>query len=379
MATRGDSRRSRAFLPGSAAPDRLYRELFSRIFDPCALYRIQYDPEGTPLDALFLDVNPAYEASTGVRRGDLLGKPFLDVWGKAEREWRELILHVAGSGESKHYEGPNRDTGKYYFALAFCPSPGHVAVVFMDVTDRRRDEELLRQKQRQLEEYRGELRSLATRLSLAEEETRREIAIHLHDRFGYDLILALHQIQEAAAVPALPSEAGDRIGEARSMLERLLQDMRSFTFQISPPLLYEVGLEAAVGDLGDRLFPPRDIAFDFREPFPPLDLEKPTRVLLYQMARELFLNVLKHSGARRVQVRLRRAKGKVVLIVEDDGVGFRFPIRRETAGRSGLGLFGIQEKLHAVGGSLRVLSEPGKGAAVLVAVPESLPAKEGYP
>jgi PAS domain S-box-containing protein len=360
------------------ASDRLYRELFSRIFDPCALYRIQCGPDGNPLDALFLDVNPAYEASTGIRREDLLGKPFLDVWGRAEREWRDLILKVARSGESEHYEGPNRDTGKYYFALAFCPSPGHVAVVFMDVTERRRDEELLREKQRQLEEYRGELRSLATRLSLAEEETRREIATHLHDRFGYDLVLTLHQLQEVEGVPALPAEAGKRVAEVRRLLERLLQDTRSFTLQISPPLLYEVGLEAAIGDLGDRLFPIRNIAFDFQEPSHSLDLERPARVLLYQMVRELFLNVLKHSGAQKVQVRLRRAKDKIVLVVEDDGIGFRFADRQEPARRLGLGLFSIQEKLHAVGGLLRVISEPGKGASVLVAIPDRLPSKGGY-
>ena len=98
------------------------RKLFYRIFDPIALYRVIYDDNGNPTKVVFLDVNPAYERVMGVKRKQVVGHTFAEVWPCAEKEWHQLVIDVAHSGRSKHHEGESRDTGKYLYGLGFTES-----------------------------------------------------------------------------------------------------------------------------------------------------------------------------------------------------------------------------------------------------------------
>ncbi|MGA7578394.1 MAG: CHASE3 domain-containing protein [Desulfobaccales bacterium] len=220
--------------------------------------------------------------------------------------------------------------------------------------------------------YQDNLRSLASQLSLVEERERRRLAVYLHDRIGHNLALTnirLGELQKMAPgrFPGLPVAELERIGR---LLEQTISDTQSLTFQISSPILYELGLEAALESLTEQIQQEHGISARFVSDGQPTPLDEDVRILLYQAVNELLVNVVKHAEAQNLKVSIRREGGKLLIEVADDGVGFLVP---EPEGRdrkgSGFGLFSIRERLRAFGGLLKVQSSPGAGTRVTLMVP----------
>lgn len=337
--------------------------LFAKILEPVALYRAMFDGEGSFIDVVYLDVNPAYERLMCISREDIIGCTFKEVWSNRENEWQDIILQVAKTGIYARHEGLSHDTGKYLHAVAFSPAREVVAVIFLDMTPWKKAEEALLEKEALLTEYRQELRNLAARLSLAEERTRREIAVKLHDRVGYSLVSLLSRLRSER------QKHEGCLGEAIDEVEQLLSDTRLLTLEISSPLLYEVGLESALASLVERMLTPHGIGWSFRESGPKSVISMDIRILMYQMTQELLLNVIKHSRAKNVCLRVQRGKKRVRILVEDDGAGFSGNTPKYWGKWAGMGLFSIRERLHSVGGEIRILSEKGKGSSVTMVAP----------
>jgi len=201
------------------------------------------------------------------------------------------------------------------------------------------------------------LRSLTSQLSLAEERERRRIAVYLHDNIGQKLAISsikLGQLRDVAQSDALSSG----LDEIRQLFKQIIQDTKSLTFKISSPILYELGLEAAVEWLTEELQNQHGIPSYFEDDHQPKPLDEDLRVLIFQAANELLLNVVKHAHARQVQVAVRRAEGQLHLSVYDDGVGFNVAEISSRWGRKdgGFGLFSIRERLQAFGGQLDIKS-----------------------
>lgn len=217
---------------------------------------------------------------------------------------------------------------------------------------------------------REQLRLLARRLALAEEAERQRIATGLHDKLGHGLALAkiklgmLRQAEGAAGRAALA-------GEALGLLDEAIRETRSLTFELSPPVLHEVGLEPAIENLCDRLARESGIDFHCQTDPPPRLLAREQRVLLYRGVRELLHNVVKHARAHSAWVRVRRAAGEIRILVEDDGEGFEVAaLAGPSDVSSGFGLFSLREGLEAVGGRLEIDSTPAKGTRIALIAPE---------
>ncbi len=344
-----------------------YSALFEKNFCPFAIYEVLRDEKGTKRQITFRDVNPAYEAVMGIARENVIGKTFRNVWPDAEEQWLEIIEEVVRTGESVDHQGYNRDTGRHLQALAFSVNEKEVAVLFLDITPRILAQKALKRKEQRLLRYRETLRRLATKLTLAEEKTRRQIATDLHDRIGYSLAMILHKLHQAVETEPDATHKGP-LEEALSMVEGVIRDTRSLTFEISSPLLYEVGLEAALESLGEQMLAPHEIAFHFTETGPELALNQDVKVLLFQMARELLVNVIKHAQAGEVRMRIIRETDALSLEVEDDGVGFSSAIFRESP-EGVFGLFSIRERLRHIGGIIQVGLSPEGGAKITLWTP----------
>ena len=224
----------------------------------------------------------------------------------------------------------------------------------------------------QLVAYQEDLRSLASQLTLAEERERRRLAIDLHDRIGHALALAnikLGELQKTVPgkFPGFPIAELEKTGK---LLEEAIRDTRSLTFKISSPILYELGLEAALESLTEQVQEEHGIAARFTSDGRPQPLDEDVRVLLFQAVGELLVNVVKHAQARSFTVSMGRDNGVLKLKVDDDGVGFRVaPMAIPRRGRGGFGLFSICERLRPFGGVLEVQSAPGTGTHVTLTVP----------
>ena len=242
-----------------------------------------------------------------------------------------------------------------------------IRYAIIDITDRKKAE-----KRRITHQY--QLRRLSSILSLAEERERRRIAVELHDGLGQSLAMiniklgALHA-SEAATDPAGP------VQEVRELVKHAIQRIRSLTMELSSPILYDLGLEAALEWLTENFKQTHGLRCVFVcERRRVLSLSNDLRALLFSATRELLLNVVKHAQAKTANVSVRCDNHTIRISVADDGVGFVYN-PHVTLTDHGFGLFSIHERLIHLGGGMEVDTKPGQGARITLVLP--LEKKEG--
>jgi signal transduction histidine kinase len=236
-----------------------------------------------------------------------------------------------------------------------------------DITKRKKNEE-------RLLEYQTQLKNLASKLSLTEERERRYIAEGLHD----DIIQPLAFLD--IKMDSLKKTIRDRdliesCNEMQETIRELIKTSRAFTFDLSSPVLYELGLEAAIEEwLATNIRQKHKIETVFEDDGESKPLDNDMRASLFKAVKELLVNVVKHSKAGNVKVSVTRCEDKIQIRVEDNGVGFR-PVEKK--GLSGYGLFSIHERLDYFGGSFDIESEPEKGTRVTLTAPLKLDSISG--
>ena len=217
--------------------------------------------------------------------------------------------------------------------------------------------------------YQKQLRSLASELSLSEERLRRRIATNVHDHVGQNLAISKIKI-ESLRESVSSSELAKGLEEIRDLIAQAIESTRSLTFELSPPVLYELGFEAAMEWLVKQTRQQYGLSTEFKGNGQTKLLDDNVRILLFQAVRELLVNVAKHAQAHNVTVSTRRVGNEIQVSVEDDGVGFDISqTRSQDYKTAGFGLFSIRERLGHIGGHLEVESEPGFGTRVTLVAP----------
>ena len=151
----------------------------------------------------------------------------------------------------------------------------------------------------------------------------------------------------------------------------MIKDTRSLTYELSPAILYQLGLGAGLESLVEQMKEQSGIMIHFKDDKLPKPLDNDTSIFLYRSVNELLINILKHAKARNAKVSFERNNNQVLISVEDDGVGFT-PSRRyasKNAGSKGLGLFSIKERLNQLGGKFKIISKPGHGTRASLMLP----------
>ena len=208
---------------------------------------------------------------------------------------------------------------------------------------------------------------MASELSLTEERERRRLATDLHDHVGQ--ILALAQIKLGAIRESASStQLVEPMDEVRRLIEQTIQYTRSLTFELSPPILYDLGFEAAVEWLAELMQEQQGITVKVQADRSSKPMYDEIRVILFQTVRELLGNVVKHANAKNIRVFIAREEAALQVRIEDDGLGMGSSADAAN-GPSGFGFFSIKERLQYLGGQLDVVSEPGWGTRVTLQVP----------
>jgi PAS domain S-box-containing protein len=231
-----------------------------------------------------------------------------------------------------------------------------------------------KQAERALKEAYDQLRDLTGRLTEAEEIERRRLARELHDEFGQALTGLKFDVawltKEMSRVNKVPDAAGIK---AKTMgmshaIDGLIKSVRATAASLRPGVLDDLGLVAALewlaGSFHERTGLPCDLMIDSSARDLPTDLTLATTV--FRGAQELLTNVMRHAQASKASIRLTAGEGQMVLTIGDDGRGFTLDQWKQ--GRS-LGLRGLQERVQLVGGSVSIVSSPGAGTKVTLALP----------
>lgn len=201
---------------------------------------------------------------------------------------------------------------------------------------------------------------------LLEKEAKR-IAHALHDQAG--AILASAGIELDLAVRDLEEEDRARLAFIRRLIDETGEQLRHLSHELRPTILDDLGLRAALDFLAEGVRGRAGIAIELRGRLrerPPAAVE----TAVYRIVQEALNNVLLHAGeAATVKISMEAKQSTLHCAVSDDGGGFDLKAVLQGAGRHGLGLLGMRERAHAVGGTLLIESTPGHGTLIEVVVP----------
>jgi signal transduction histidine kinase len=211
---------------------------------------------------------------------------------------------------------------------------------------------------------------------LAQGRERERIAAGLHDDIGQTLAVAalkLGELQRLVAAPA-GSAAQATLAELRQLLGEATRATRSATFDLSCPLLAQLGLVDALDGVLRRAGEGHALQVALRGDAPDPPLAEPALSVVFRVARELVFNVCKHAGAHRLELRLRSCLRGLALTVADDGRGFLTADARLRFGpEGGYGLASASAQVQALGGRLVLRSRPGRGTVARLWLPAGAP------
>ena len=231
--------------------------------------------------------------------------------------------------------------------------------------ERRHAEETVRQ-------YAERQEHLSRNLLEAQEAERRRLARELHDEIGQVLTAVKINVQ---AVRNHVSPAGlPRVEESIEVVNRAIQQVRDLSLDLRPAMLDDLGLAAAVRWYVDRQAQRAGLAIQATIDVAPGSLSPEAETVCFRIIQEALTNVVRHSKALHVQITLTCPAEELILVVRDDGLGFD-PATVDVASGSGrgLGLLGMQERVHLVGGRLEISTRPGRGTEVRARVPLAPP------
>ncbi|MBN1818790.1 MAG: PAS domain S-box protein, partial [Sedimentisphaerales bacterium] len=327
----------------------------------------------TPGIGKMIYVSPAYEKIWGRSRESLYENPrsFLEGVHPKDRDRMNLGLqrHAQGLWDFE-YRIVRPDGNVRWVRDRGFPIRNEQGQLFLmcgvasDITVRRQAEEKLRANQKAL-------RSLTAELSVMEERERRAIAVDLHDSVGQILAFAARELEMLRRTQE--GEAGTVLDEVRAYLDQAIRETRTLSFDLSPSALYDLGLEAALEDLAERLFKDKGIQCSWNRNGQPALLEVPIRTLLYRSVRELLINIVKHAQARHVEISLEHVEDHFKITVQDDGRGFDMAdLYWRGSKPQGFGLLSIRERLRHLGGRFQMQSSDGNGTTITLITPISL-------
>jgi len=198
----------------------------------------------------------------------------------------------------------------------------------------------------------------------AQEEERRRISRELHDETGQGLMVLRFQLEMLAGEASSATRKG-KIEESLDLLDRTIEGLRRTIARLSPRLIEELGLVAAIRREAEVVSKRSGIHAHIELPEDPGPLYHDLEVALYRSVQEALHNVTRHSQAKNFTVKLEQSPSKVALQIADDGVGFS----PRTARERGFGLTGMRERAAALGGTVKVRSQREKGTTIRLVFP----------
>jgi PAS domain S-box-containing protein len=359
-------------------------EKFRSIFEcsPMAMYCYRLGEDGR---LILSGANPAADRETGIAHGSLYGKTLEEAFpALVGTDVPQIYKGVAGGtlgAQSFVIRYDDERIAGHFDVRVFQTGRGTIVVAFMDISDRMKVQDELKESREELElrvqrrtaqlqERTGQLRALASELTLAEERERRRIAKLIHDELQQMLVAAVLN------VGMLKTKMTDEAAAAElDHVERILRDSidttRSLTTELSPAVLHQCGLAAALNWLRPWGMEKYGLTVEV-EADEGVSPELDVGVTLFQCVRELLFNVVKHSGVKSAGLRMWQTphEGEIRIEVSDDGNGFDPKVVRAREGTTGgFGLFNIRERLELLGGGLEIESAPGCGSRFMLRVP----------
>ncbi len=321
---------------------------------------------------------------TGAAAGTAHGLGWIDYVHPDDKEvataqWNRCV--ESGANYEAEYRMRSRDHLYRWFRARAVPIHNSTGAIIRwygicsDIHDSKLLEQSIRESATKLEkmvdERTAELRQLSVRLMTMQDQEHRRIARELHDGLGQELAVA--KIVLDSALQQEPAPATRRAcREAIAIIDRAIQQVRSMSHLLHPPLLDEVGLLSAISWYVDGLAERSGIETSLHvEPqdFPRLTPDLETAI--FRIVQEALTNVFRHAAASQVWITLAQRGVQTAVTVRDNGRGIGAKIAELQPESLGVGIRGIKQRAKEFGGELRV-SNANPGTVVEVVIPSPI-------
>lgn len=374
--------------------DKRYRSLFETMHEGFALCEIICDAAGKPCDFRYLEVNAVFEEILGVNRSQAVGKTLREVFPQVEDYWIDIYGKVALTGVPTHFENYLRALDKHFAVAAFSPKPGQFAAIFMDITERKRAEQVLEETNKRLSNALGELKT--TQQQIVQQERLRALGTMAsgiaHDFnnslaaiLGYSELLLhrpgyLDDKEKARNYIEMMNTAAQDAGKVVNRLRefyRHREETEVFALVDVNQLVNEA--VALTQPKWKAEAEAHGVSVDVRTDLPSVPLVAANAANIREALTNLIFNAvdaMPYGGT--ITIRTRRDDDHNVIEVADTGTGMTEEVRRRclepfftTKGERGTGLglsmvYGIIQRHE---GTIDIQSEIGKGTIFIISLP----------
>jgi two-component system CheB/CheR fusion protein len=353
---------------------------------------------GKDLHGTITSWNRGAQRLFGYTEQEAVGQQIMIVIPPEQQDKELLILERVRRGESsEQIETVRRRKDGSLVTVSVTVSPiknsaGEVvgaSSIARDITERKEAQARLLQSGAELERAvkaktaevvhsHERLRAMTTDLNLTEQRERKRLAAELHDHLAQLLVLGKLKLGQSRRSNQPQEKRDELITETDELLSDALTYTRTLVADLSPPVLYEFGLEAAFKWLAEKMQRHGlTVMVQSETEIPKLPDDQ--TVLLFQSVRELLMNVAKHAKSGTATVRLECRSGELRIEVQDRGEGFHHDaLAADDISRSQkFGLFSVRERIQALGGRFDLNSVPGEGTTAVITVKLTMTQVEG--
>ena len=292
----------------------------------------------------------------------------------SEKDTSHLIkekIELRKKGVADAYELPViKKSGEKFWALLsgspYYNSKGEVIGslgIIKDISEQKRlQNELENERKRRL---------IAINTENVQENERQRIANEMHDGLGQVLTAISYSIDNNLKDRDDSKEYQEQVTQIQDLIDNAIEETKRISHDLSPVLLRDFGLIPAIEHIVDQTNAQKKIAVKFNEYNFSERIDKKTENALYRITQEAVNNILKHSKAKNANIQILRHPESIVLVIDDDGIGFDVDkeIKSKKYQWTGIGLISMSDRAQAHNGTLEINSSPGKGTEILVEIP----------
>ncbi|WP_405567989.1 PAS domain-containing protein [Polaribacter sp. Asnod6-C07] len=223
---------------------------------------------------------------------------------------------------------------------------------------------------REIEEYQESLQKLTTEITLVEENQKKEIATNIHDHLSQALVISNMKIKELQRKPELKN-IDEELHFVEDHITDALANSRRITSELSPPILYQLGIIEALYWLLENIETKHKIKCEINEDEEHIKLNEISSILLYRSIQEILNNAIKYAKATLITINILKKNQGLDIVIKDNGIGFNINKLNNfrNSNGSGFGLFTVQERIKNIKGKFKITSEINKGTSVNIYIP----------
>jgi signal transduction histidine kinase len=325
----------------------------------------------TRLMAMFAELDPEplfrFDTNGKIIFTNESGSRILDKFGSSDVYLTEIFAIGPVEFEKFISNGDSLQTtqkiGEEYFDVNVkgIPEAGFGQIYCNDITARKESQEDLKKSQ-------DRLRQLSVYLQKVQENEKQNISRELHDNFG-QILTTIKMNLELIKDKYRDRELREQFKDIEAQLEEARREIRELSYRLRPRVLDDFGLAPALKTMCEDASKRTGISGSFQSYNYTQRLQPEIETHVYRIVQEALNNIVKHSKAKEFSVQLVKHSDKIIISIEDDGIGFENNGEKRASGKSGMGMLNINERALTFNGMVTINSRPGSGTEIIIEIP----------